>query len=150
MKLGVPEDAAAGMGPLLRKAHQAKLIESSSAYLWRKSKDTEFLKVSLRNGSSETLYYKDFVSGALLKSGVDRAKDFAIQRAIDEKREDVGVKREDLEQAIDAEYGENEIFPKSDVVDDWLKLIDYDAENVASVRPVTSHRGEEFLRKNIL
>lgn len=127
-----------------------ELIESASAYLWRKSKDTEFLKVSLRNGSSETLYFKDLVSGALLKSVVDRAKDYAIQRAIEEKHEAVGVSREDLARAIDAEYGENEIFPKSDVVDDWLKLIDYDAENVASVRPVTTHRGEEFLRKNIL
>jgi proteasome-associated ATPase len=127
-----------------------ELIEASAFYLWRKAKETEFLKVSLRNGSSETLYFKDLVSGALLKSVVDRAKDYAIQRAIEEKIENVGVSREDLTRAIDAEYGENEIFPKSDVVDDWLKLIDYEADNVASVRPVGNHRGEEFVRKNIL
>ncbi len=127
-----------------------ELIEASGFYLWRKRKETEFLKVNLRNGSSETLYFKDLVSGALLKSVVDRAKDYAIQRAIEEKVENVGVSREDLTRAIDAEYGENEIFPKSDVVDDWLKLIDYEGENVASVRPVGNHRGEEFVRKNIL
>lgn len=127
-----------------------ELIEGAAAFLWRKTKETEFLRVALRNGSSETLYFKDLVSGALLKSVVDRAKDFAIQRAIEGKDEDAGIRRDDLQAAIVAEYGENEIFPKSDVVDDWLKLLDYEAENVASVRPVGSSKGEEFVQKNIL
>ena len=45
-----------------------ELIEGAVEHLWRKSKGTEFLKVFLKNGSTETLYFKDMVSGALLKS----------------------------------------------------------------------------------
>ena len=31
---------------------------------------------------------------------------------------------------------ENEIFPKTDYLEDWLKLIDFDPEDVMEVRPV--------------
>ncbi len=34
------------------------------------------------------------------------------------------------------EFKENEIFPKTDVQEDWLKLLDYEPENVASVKPI--------------
>ena len=39
--------------------------------------------------------------------------------------------------AFDAEYVENDIFPPSDITEDWLKLIDYDPENVVKISPVT-------------
>ena len=38
--------------------------------------------------------------------------------------------------AADREYKENEIFPQSDVMEDWLQLLDYPPENVASVKPI--------------
>ena len=41
-----------------------------------------------------------------------------------------------LRQAARAEYRENEIFPPSDSVEDWLKLLDYEPENVVRVTPV--------------
>lgn len=127
-----------------------ELIESTMTYLFRKEKATEFLKVSLRNGSNETLYFKDLLSGALLKSLVDRAKDTAIKRAIENPAIEQGLSKEDMQTAIDAEFAENEIFPKNDVVEDWLKLIDFDIENVVNVRPVKTTKGEAFVRKNIL
>jgi proteasome-associated ATPase len=127
-----------------------ELIESTMTYLFRKEKATEFLKVSLRNGSNETLYFKDLLSGALLKSLVDRAKDTAIKRAIENPKTEQGLSKEDMQAAIDAEFSENEIFPKNDVIEDWLKLIDFDIENVVNVRPVKTTKGEAFVRKNIL
>ncbi|MBX7135724.1 MAG: AAA family ATPase [Fimbriimonadaceae bacterium] len=127
-----------------------ELIEATVAHLWRQTKETEFLKVSMRNGSSETLYWKDLVSGALLKSIVDRAKDGAIRRAIAEPEGNHGLSREDLFDALEAEYRENEIFPKSDVMEDWLKLIDVEPESVASVKPVRVSKGEEFVRRNVI
>lgn len=126
------------------------LIEHALGVLWRKGPQTEFLRVMLRNGSSETLYYKDVLSGALLKSVVDRAKDYAIQRAIESADHDAGIRFEDLERAIEAEYRENEIFPKTDGVEDWLRLIDYEPDHVVAVRPVKASRGEEFVRKQVL
>ena len=127
-----------------------ELIESTTEHIWRKSKETEFLKVFLKNGGTETLYRKDLISGALLKSVVDRAKDEAIRRAIADPSVATGLTVGELEAAVDAEYKESEIFPKSDTQEDWLKLIDYDPENVASVKPVVSHRGEELARKTVI
>lgn len=127
---------------------RADLIEALADHLWDKRKSSEFLRVFLRNGSTETLYWKDLVSGALLKSIVDRAKDYAIKRAIASGAE--GVTLDDLLLAADQEYKENEIFPKGDTQEDWLQLLDYAPENVASVKPIGRHRGEEFARKNVV
>lgn len=126
------------------------LIESALGYLWRKDKETEFLRVHFRNGSSETLHWRDLVSGALIKSVVDRAKDLAIKRAIAEPGAPQGLREQDLFDSIAAEYRENEIFPKSDVMEDWLKLLDLEPESVATVKPIRPSRGEEFARKQII
>ncbi len=127
-----------------------ELIEGAIDHLWQKNKETEFLKVFLKTGSSQTLYFKDLVSGALLKSVVDRAKDTAIKRAIAHPNQLSGVSHRDLIEAIDQEYSENEIFPKGDTQEDWLQLLDFAPENVASVKPIGRHHGEEFTRKSIV
>ncbi|MBC8065427.1 MAG: AAA family ATPase [Chlorobia bacterium] len=127
-----------------------ELIESLADHLWRKSKDAEFLKVFLRNGQSDTLYWKDMVSGALLKSIVDRAKDSAIKRAIANPKDQPGVSLPDLIEAANQEYRENEIFPKGDSQEDWLQLLDFDPENVASVKPIGRNRGEEISRRTVI
>jgi proteasome-associated ATPase len=126
------------------------LIEQAVQYLWRKAPDTEFLQVYLRNGGVETLYWRDMVSGALIKSVVDRAKEFAIRRAIEEPHVEHGIRPDDLKRAIEMEYRENEIFPKSDVMEDWLKLIDYEPENVASVKPIRPGATGEDLRRTVI
>lgn len=141
---------------VLKKYHgdvdcaRMELIEGTIDHMWRKSRETEFLKVFLRNGQSDTLYFKDLVSGALLKSIVDRAKESAIRRAIANPTRESGVTLEDMIAAADREYKENEIFPKSDVMEDWLQLLDYSAENVASVKPIGRNRGEEMVRKSVV
>lgn len=126
------------------------LIEGVLAWLWRAAKETEFLKVAYRSGNSETLYWKDLVSGALLKSVVDRAKDAAIRRAIAEPSAPHGLALADLTEAIQAEFRENEIFPKSDVLDDWLKLIDVEPEQVAAVKPIRPDKGAAFQEKSVI
>jgi proteasome-associated ATPase len=113
------------------------LVDATVAYLWRKDADTEFLDVFQRNGGTERLYWKDLVSGALLSSLVERAKDYAIKRAIEKQDfESVGITQDDLNRAVATEYKENEIFPKSDAVEDWLMLLDQAPENVADVKPI--------------
>jgi proteasome-associated ATPase len=126
------------------------LIESAVDFLWGTGQEQSFLKVRLKSGASESLYWKDLVSGALLKSVIDRAKDMAIQRQILEPKKVHGVRLGDLLEAIKGEYKENEIFPKSDTMDDWLKLLDYEPENVAAVKPIGPSRGEDILGKSIL
>ena len=67
---------------------------------------------------------------------MERAKDFAIKRAIESKNFSDGITEADLQKAVVMEYKENEIFPKSDQVEDWLLLLDYTPENVVDVKPV--------------
>lgn len=126
------------------------LIEILTDHIWRKDKTSEFLKVFLKNGQAETLYRSDMVSGALLKSIVDRAKDYAIKRAIADTTKPAGVSLEDLIQAADQEYKENEIFPKGDSQEDWLQLLDYDAEKIATIKPIGRNRGEEISRRTVI
>lgn len=126
-----------------------ELVVGLTEYVWRKTKETEFLKLFHRNGSSETLYWRDMISGAILENIVDRAKDTAIRRSIEAKGV-AGLRLSDLTEAADREFKENEIFPKSDALEDWLQLLDVEPESVASVRPVGKNRGEELARKGIL
>ncbi len=114
------------------------LIDEATNYLWRKTPETEFLEVYLRNGSTDTLYRKDLISGALLTSIVERAKDFAIKRSIDVKSTKEGVGWADMQEAITQEFKENEIFPKTDNIEDWLKLLDYEPDNVVSLKPINA------------
>lgn len=168
VKIGRPDKAAAAqimgiylhasipMAPELLKKHDGEvdcarkeLVEAAIENLWRQSRETEFLKVSLRSGLGETLYWKDLVSGALIKSVVERAKDLAIRRAIADPQIETGIGLSDLLAAIEAEYRENEIFPKSDTQEDWLKLLDYDPENVATVKPVR-HGREDLAGRGVI
>lgn len=136
--------------PLTDGEDRQALIERTVDYLWLRAPKSEFLKVFQRNGSVDTLYRKDLISGALIKSVVDRAKDEAIRRAIDNQEEAHGIRYMDLEYAVDAEYRESEIFPKSDTQEDWLKLLDYEPENVVSVKPVVSDAGTSYARKTVI
>ncbi len=129
-----PEAMAAEGNDL--EALRTCMVDTITAHLWRKNRETEFLRLQLRNGGTETLYWKDLVSGALIKSVVDRAKDIAIKRAIAEISVSHGIRMDDLRDALKAEYGENEIFPKTDSQEDWLRLLDHDEESVVSVKPI--------------
>jgi proteasome-associated ATPase len=66
---------------------------------------------------------------------VERAKGMAIKRSITSGK-DEGVSEADLQVAFNAEYLENEIIPATDITEDWLKLIDYDPDNVVRISPV--------------
>jgi proteasome-associated ATPase len=94
-----------------------------------------FLEVALRSGRQEYLYRGDLISGAIIASIVERAKELAIKRAI-ASPEPTGLSLEDLKAALNMEYQENDIFPPSDITEDWLKLVDYDPENVVKISPI--------------
>jgi proteasome-associated ATPase len=102
-----------------------------------RKEENRFLEITLRSGKRDTLYRGDLVSGAIIASVVERAKELAIKRAINTMQEE-GISESDLLLSLNTEYAENDIFPPTDIVEDWLKLIDYDSENVVKVVPVRS------------
>src|SRR6266481_4537399 len=117
----------------------AHLIDKVVETQFSHKDENRFLDVILRSGKRDTLYRGDLVSGAIIASVVERAKELAIKRAISTMLEE-GISESDLLVSLNTEYVENDIFPPTDIVEDWLKLIDYDSENVVKVSPV---RGNE-------
>jgi len=103
--------------------------------LFRRVDENRLLAVRLRSGQNKTLYRSDLVSGAILASIVQRAKEQAIERSI-QKREDAaaaGLRTEDLLTAIDREFREGEMLPPDDAAEEWLKLLDHHPEQVVGV-----------------
>jgi proteasome-associated ATPase len=113
----------------------AHLIDRVVETQFSRKDDNRFLDVILRSGKRDTLYRGDLVSGAIIASVVERAKELAIKRAITTMQEE-GISESDLLVSLNTEYEETDIFPPTDIVEDWLKLIDYDSENVVKVSPV--------------
>src|SRR5213593_3654468 len=112
-----------------------RLIERFVDWQFAKHDENKFLEVTLRSGRKEVLYRADLISGAIIASIVERAKAMAIKRAIATQQEE-GIRETDLQLAFNAEYVENDIFPTTDITEDWLKLIDYDPENVVKISPI--------------
>jgi len=113
----------------------AALAQSVSAAHFAKVPTNEFLEVAYRSGRKERLYRGDLASGAIIAAVVERAKGLAIRRSIATKAETT-ITREDLLVALDQEHLENDIFPPSDISEDWMKLTDFDPENVVRLTPV--------------
>lgn len=103
---------------------------------------TRFLEVTLRSSRREVLHRGDLCSGAIVESIVQRAKEIAIRRSIASGKEE-GIGMADLLDAVETEYAENDIFPPTDNTEDWLKLLDYDPENVVRASPIRPKRASE-------
>jgi proteasome-associated ATPase len=102
-----------------------------------KTPGNQFLEIVFRSGKKDFLYRGDLASGAIIAAVVERAKSFAIKRTIETGLE-TQLTREDLIHALQSEHEENELFPPTDVTEDWLKLTDFDPENVIKLGPVRS------------
>lgn len=113
------------------------LIDAISAAHYAKTEENRFLDVTYRSGRREQLYRGDLASGAIIAAIVERAKELAIGRSIAAKHESP-ITRRDLLDSLEQEYHENELFPPSDVTEDWLKLTDFDPDNVVRLAPYRS------------
>ena len=88
--------------------------------------ENKFLEITLRSGRKEMLYRGDLLSGAIIASIVERAK-VSRSSAPSRRKQEEGISESDLRLAFQAEFPENDIFPPTDITEDWLKLIDYDS-----------------------
>jgi proteasome-associated ATPase len=44
--------------------------------------------------------------------------------------------------ALQKEYAENDLFPPTDITEDWLKLTDFDPDNVIKLGPIRPRKNE--------
>ena len=117
--------------------------------MFSRTEANRFLEVSLQSGRRDILHRGDLCSGAIIASIVQRAKESAIKRIIQSGDESIGICLSDLLDAFHAEYTESDIFPSTDNISDWLKLIDCDPENVVKVVPTRPEKSKRKKRENM-
>jgi proteasome-associated ATPase len=120
-----------------KEALSAAISEAHYAHL----PENQFLEVTYRSGKRDFLYRGDLASGAIIAAIVERAKSIAIKRSI-ETKEDTTLSRADLLLALHKEYIENDLFPPTDITEDWLKLTDFDPDNVIKLAPIRPRKKE--------
>ena len=111
------------------------VIEQVVEQLFSRTDQNRVLSIRLRNGQNKILYRGDLVSGAILSSIVQRAKEKAIERAVAEAGPPSGdgIRTQDLLDAVQEEYREGEMLPPDDAAEEWLKLLDHHPEQVVGV-----------------
>ena len=100
--------------------------------LFRKSSRQEVLVLTLRTGKLKNLYWKDFISGAIIEGIVKRTKEKAIERAIDGK--ELKILSKDLTECLETEFTDGNLLPAESNLEDWLRLLDLDPRDVVRVR----------------
>jgi proteasome-associated ATPase len=100
--------------------------------LFKKSAQQEVLVLTLRTGGFKKMYWKDFISGAIIEGIVKRAKEKAIERAIAGK--ELKILARDLTECLETEFKEGSLLPIESNMEDWLQLLDVDPRQVVRVR----------------
>jgi proteasome-associated ATPase len=110
------------------------LVERAVAAIFTRNEAHRLLSIRLRSGQSKVLYRGDLISGAILASVVQRAKEKAIERVIRQTNGDLsGMTEEDLLSSIEEEFREGEMLPPDDAAEEWLKLLDHHPEQVIGI-----------------
>ncbi len=130
------------LDPALVAAHNGDRASACEALIaavveavFRRSDENRLLSIRLRSGQHKVLYRGDLVSGAILASVVQRAKERAIERAVHDADGAAahGLTAEDLLESVTAEYREGEVLPPDDAAEEWLKLLDHHPEQVVGI-----------------
>jgi len=110
----------------------ASLVDEVIDQIFKRTDENRLLSIRLRSGQNKVLYRGDLVSGAILSSIVQRAKEKAIDRMIQSGRS-AGLIAQDLSDSVLAEFREGEMLPPDDAAEEWLKLLDHHPEQVVGV-----------------
>ena len=109
-----------------------KMAEPFLDNLFTRNPEQEVLVMTLRSGGNKKMHWCDFISGATIEGIIKRAKEHAIERAIDGEKLCITV--DDLTTALKTEFKEGSLLPAESNLEDWLHLLDMDSKNVVRVR----------------
>ena len=121
------------------------IVDLAIDRIFAETAENRFLEITYQNGEKEELFYKDFLSGAMLENIVRRAKKKAIKRRIDGG--DGGIITADLISSVVDEFLEHEDLPNTTNPDDWAKISGRKGERIVYIRTITTHgdNGEELV-----
>ena len=112
------------------------MIQRVVERMYDETEENRFLEVTYANGDKETLYFKDFNSGAMIENIVDRSKKSAIKAVLESGQS--GLRVQHLLDAIVDEFAENEDLPNTTNPDDWARISGKKGERIVFIRTLTS------------
>ena len=115
----------------------ADIVDLAIDRIFAETADNRFLEITYQNGEKEELFYKDFLSWAMLENIVRRAKKKAIKRRI--SGGDGGIITSDLISSVVDEFLEHEDLPNTTNPDDWAKISGRKGERIVYIRTITAH-----------
>jgi proteasome-associated ATPase len=121
------------------------IVDQTIDRIFAETAGNRFLEITYQNGEKEELFYKDFLSGAMLENIVRRAKKKAIKRRIEGG--DGGIITADLISSVVDEFLEHEDLPNTTNPDDWAKISGRKGERIVYIRTITTHgdSGEDLV-----
>ena len=125
------------------KAAAEHFIDEAVREMYATTDENRFIEVTYARGERETLFFKDFVSGAMIENIVSRAKKSAIKRFIGSEGANKGMCLDDLKAAIREEYHENEDLPNTTNPDDWAKISGRKGEKIVNIRALINEPTRE-------
>lgn len=140
-----PEDLAEHGGS--HEAAVEAMIRSVVERMYAEDDENQFLEVTYASGDKETLYFKDFNSGAMIQNVVDRAKKMAIKDFLANGQR--GIRVEHLLSACVDEFKENEDLPNTTNPDDWARISGKKGERIVFIRTIVQKKGENGTPRTI-
>ncbi|WP_372699282.1 proteasome ATPase [Arthrobacter sp. JSM 101049] len=114
------------------------MIRQTVEAMYATDKENEFLEVTYANGETETLYFKDFNSGAVIRNVVDRAKKSAIKELLTSGER--GLRIEHLLRGVVEEFHEHEDMPNTTNPDDWARISGKKGERITYIRTIVQDK----------
>ena len=112
------------------------MIQRVVERMYDETEENRFLEVTYANGDKETLYFKDFNSGAMIQNIVDRSKKSAIKSVLETGQP--GLRVQHLLDAIVDEFAENEDLPNTTNPDDWARISGKKGERIVYIRTLVT------------
>jgi proteasome-associated ATPase len=123
------------------EATVAAMIQHTVERMYSESEENRFLEVTYANGDKETLYFRDFNSGAMIQNIVDRGKKMAIKDLLTTGQR--GLRVQHLLAACVDEFRENEDLPNTTNPDDWARISGKKGERIVYIRTLVSGKGAD-------
>ncbi len=117
------------------------MIQHTVERMYSEAEENRFLEVTYANGDKETLYFRDFNSGAMIQNIVDRGKKMAIKDLLTTGQR--GLRMQHLMAACVDEFRENEDLPNTTNPDDWARISGKKGERIVYIRTLISGKGTE-------
>ena len=110
----------------------AEIAELVATAIFADIDENRFLEVTYQNGDKDDLYFKDFLSGAMIENIVRRAKTKGLKRKL---TGELGLlTATDFLTSIREEFQEQEDLPNTTNPDDWAKISGRKGERIVFIR----------------